>query len=137
MTSSSRRIGRAIFFVYLVLALGAAVMAVPIAGALEPTLLAQAGNASSGSSGKAAPKAAEEKKASRQASAGNSTPAIQPPAAISFEEVDRNKDGMLDKSEAAGVPGLSAYFERVDRNRDGKLGRDEFEQGLSVINLQK
>ena len=49
-----------------------------------------------------------------------------------FARADRNKDGLIDKSEAGVVPGLSALFERVDRNRDGKLDREEFSRGLAV-----
>lgn len=55
-----------------------------------------------------------------------------PPAAPqpTFEAVDRNKDGFVDKSESGAVPGLSANFEKMDRNRDGKLDRDEFMKAL-------
>lgn len=48
-----------------------------------------------------------------------------------FEQADRNKDGFIDKSEAAIVPGLSATFEKFDTNKDGKLDRDEFARALA------
>lgn len=56
-----------------------------------------------------------------------------PPAApqLTFDAVDRNKDGFVDKSESGVVPGLSANFEKMDRNRDGKLDRDEFMKALA------
>ena len=41
-------------------------------------------------------------------------------AASDFERADRNRDGFVDKSEAAVVLGLSANFERADRSRDGQ-----------------
>ena len=43
-----------------------------------------------------------------------------------FDLVDRNRDGYVDRAEAAAVPGLPANFEKMDRNRDGRLDRVEF-----------
>ena len=43
-----------------------------------------------------------------------------------FDLVDRNRDGFVDRREAAAVPGLAERFERMDANRDGKLDRVEF-----------
>jgi Ca2+-binding EF-hand superfamily protein len=54
-----------------------------------------------------------------------------------FEQADRNKDGLVDKSEAGVVPGLSANFERADRNRDGKLDRAEFDKGLQILQVRR
>jgi EF hand domain-containing protein len=54
-----------------------------------------------------------------------------------FEQADRNKDGFVDKSEAAVVPGLSANFERADRNRDGKLDAQEFVKGLEILQVRR
>lgn len=39
--------------------------------------------------------------------------------------LDTNKDGMIDRAEAAKMPGLAARFDQLDKNRDGKLGADE------------
>jgi hypothetical protein len=55
----------------------------------------------------------------------------------SFEQADRNHDGLLDKSEAGRIPGLSANFERADRNRDGKLDKAEFAQGLHILQVRR
>jgi hypothetical protein len=54
-----------------------------------------------------------------------------------FDQADRNKDGVVDKSEAGVVPGLSANFERADRSRDGKLDRDEFARGLEILQVRR
>jgi hypothetical protein len=54
-----------------------------------------------------------------------------------FDQADRNKDGVVDKSEAGVVPGLSANFERADRSRDGKLDRDEFAKGLQILQVRR
>jgi len=51
--------------------------------------------------------------------------AVQQPSYTTFETIDRNGDGFVDRSEAAAVPGLSAGFARLDTNRDGRLDRVE------------
>ena len=54
-----------------------------------------------------------------------------------FEQVDRNKDGFVDKSEAGVVPGLSANFERADRSKDGRLDSAEFVKGLEILQVRR
>ena len=54
-----------------------------------------------------------------------------------FDRADRNRDGFIDKSEAAVVPGLSANFERADRSRDGKLDPQEFAKGLEILQVRR
>jgi hypothetical protein len=54
-----------------------------------------------------------------------------------FAQADRNKDGLVDKSEAGIVPGLSANFERADSNRDGKLDEVEFARGLEILQVRR
>jgi len=39
--------------------------------------------------------------------------------------LDANKDGVIDRSEAANHPRLAEHFDRLDRNNDGKLERSE------------
>jgi hypothetical protein len=55
----------------------------------------------------------------------------------SFEQLDRNKDGVVDKSESGGVPGLSALFERADGNKDGKLDPTEYRKGLEILQVRR
>ena len=68
---------------------------------------------------------------SQSAASGASAPASD------FERADRNRDGFIDKSEAAVVPGLSANFERADRSRDGKLDPQEFAKGLEILQVRR
>jgi hypothetical protein len=72
-----------------------------------------------------------EKRDARPAAAGASADAPD------FERADRNRDGVVDKSEAGVVPGLSANFERADRNKDGKLDRGEFAEGLRILQVRR
>ncbi|WP_246191038.1 EF-hand domain-containing protein [Pseudoxanthomonas taiwanensis] len=39
--------------------------------------------------------------------------------------LDANKDGVIDRQEAAAFPRLAERFDQLDRNKDGKLDRDE------------
>jgi hypothetical protein len=78
----------------------------------------------------------EEKKPA--AAEGATAPARAPaPEHPGFEQADRNKDGVVDKSESGVVPGLSANFERADRNRDGRLDKAEFEKGLQILEVRR
>ncbi|WP_372358708.1 EF-hand domain-containing protein [Xanthomonas sp. NCPPB 2865] len=40
-------------------------------------------------------------------------------------KLDKNGDGVIDRSEAAADPRLAAQFDTLDTNKDGKLSRDE------------
>ncbi|SBV51972.1 hypothetical protein XBLMG947_2762 [Xanthomonas bromi] len=40
-------------------------------------------------------------------------------------KLDKNGDGMIDRSEAAADPTLATQFDTLDTNKDGKLSRDE------------
>ncbi|WP_228076570.1 EF-hand domain-containing protein [Novilysobacter ciconiae] len=42
--------------------------------------------------------------------------------------LDTNKDGVIDRSEAASHPRLAEHFDRLDRNSDGKLERSELQR---------
>ena len=83
----------------------------------------------------------QNKQLAGQSAAGGASAAGSASAAVAdqpgFEKADRNKDGVVDKSEAGVVPGLSANFERVDLNRDGKLDADEFAKGLQILQVRR
>jgi hypothetical protein len=47
-------------------------------------------------------------------------------AAAEFDKLDKNKDGAIDKSEAALEPRLLANFDAADTNKDGKVDKAEW-----------
>ena len=49
-----------------------------------------------------------------------------PNAVPLFDLVDHNRDGYIDRREAAAVPGLVASFDKMDRDGDGRLDRVEY-----------
>jgi EF hand len=51
----------------------------------------------------------------------------------SFEQLDRNHDGFVDRSEAKALARLPAAFEQADRNRDAKLDKVEYAKALAMI----
>jgi hypothetical protein len=46
--------------------------------------------------------------------------------AAEFAKLDKNKDGFLDKGEAAIEPKLLAKWADADTNKDGKISKEEF-----------
>ena len=50
-----------------------------------------------------------------------------------FEQLDRNRDGYVDRTEAEAQPGLSEVFDRADRHPDGRLDKVEYGKALSLI----
>jgi Ca2+-binding EF-hand superfamily protein len=46
--------------------------------------------------------------------------------AAEFARLDKNKDGVIDKTEAASEPRLSANFDAADTNKDGKIDKNEW-----------
>ena len=46
-------------------------------------------------------------------------------SAFSLAQLDKNKDGSVDKTEARASPSLSAVFDKADTNKDGKLDAGE------------
>ena len=64
--------------------------------------------------------------ASAAAYAQTTTPAAN--AAKPRMQLDANKDGVIDRAEAAKAPKLAGKFDQLDRNKDGKLDADERRQ---------
>ena len=46
--------------------------------------------------------------------------------AAEFAKLDKNKDGFLDKAEAAMEPKLLGKWAEADTNKDGKISKEEF-----------
>ena len=51
----------------------------------------------------------------------------------SFRVLDKNNDGYLSRSEAAGNPDLAKRFKEADTNNDGKLSRFEYFKIMAKI----
>ncbi len=49
-----------------------------------------------------------------------------------WADLDINKDGNLDKAEAAPIPTLQAVFDTADSNADGALSGAEYKQYLAM-----
>ena len=53
------------------------------------------------------------------------TATTTPAAGKARIQLDVNKDGVIDRAEAAKAPTLAAKFDQLDKNKDGKLNADE------------
>ena len=61
------------------------------------------------------------------------TPATQAePGKKTWADLDVNKDGNLDKTEAAPIPTLQAVFDTADTNADGALTGEEYKTYLAT-----
>lgn len=50
-----------------------------------------------------------------------------------FERIDRDRDGYVDKAESAAVHGLPARFAQADSNSDGRLDQVEYARALALL----
>jgi len=50
-----------------------------------------------------------------------------------FEQLDRNRDGYVDRAEALALPGLDRVFNEADRRPDGRLDKVEYAKALALI----
>jgi len=57
----------------------------------------------------------------------------QPPTVVTFESLDRNRDGYVDRAEALALPGLDRVFNAADRRPDGRLDKVEYAKALALI----
>jgi hypothetical protein len=57
-------------------------------------------------------------------------------APVTFEQLDRNHDGYVDRAEAAALPGLERVFSRADRRPDGRLDKVEYAQALALMDAR-
>jgi hypothetical protein len=67
-------------------------------------------------------------------------PAVQSQSAPSqptFEQLDLNRDGYVDRREAAALPGLEAVFNDADRRPDGRLDKVEYAKALALMDEVK
>ena len=55
------------------------------------------------------------------------------PQPITFEQLDRNRDGYVDRKEAEAQPGLSSVFDNADRHPDGRLDKVEYAKARALI----
>jgi Ca2+-binding EF-hand superfamily protein len=66
------------------------------------------------------------------ASAGPARPGPGATPGGRFAELDRNRDGAIDRAEAAAAPRLAERFERIDRNGDQRLAPDELRKAARL-----
>lgn len=65
-------------------------------------------------------------------------PSPMPAPSGRFAELDRNRDGALDRGEvAAGPARLAERFERIDRNKDQRLDPAELRKAMRLAGAQR
>ena len=50
-----------------------------------------------------------------------------------LQQLDRDRDGFVDRYEAEALPGLDRVFNEADRRPDGRLDRVEFARAMALI----
>lgn len=82
---------------------------------------------------------ATDKKQKRSAAAGSSAPKNDQIGKDKndpgFNKLDKNNDGYLSRTEAAGNATLGKNFKKVDKNGDGKLSRAEYLEAMTKQDL--
>lgn len=70
----------------------------------------------------------------RPATPQTTSPSTDAGASADFNmtQLDRNKDGSIDKQEARASASLSAMFDKADTNKDGKLDSTELSAASSM-----
>lgn len=71
------------------------------------------------------------------ASAGPARPGSGPAPGDRFAELDRNRDGSLDRSEVASAPRLAERFDRIDRNGDQRLETAELRKAARLAEARR
>jgi hypothetical protein len=55
------------------------------------------------------------------------------PQQLTFEQLDRNRDGYIDRKEAEAQAGLNSVFDNADRHPDGRLDKVEYAKARAMI----
>lgn len=56
--------------------------------------------------------------------------------AMAFNYMDANRDGKVNREEAAGFRGVAKNFDRADTNHDNILSREEFDRAMNHVKPQ-
>ncbi len=79
------------------------------------------------------PPTTDQAQAAQSQPATPATPATPAePGKKTWADLDVNKDGNLDKTEAAPIPTLEAVFDTADTNADGALTGEEYKKYLAM-----
>ena len=65
-------------------------------------------------------------------SAAPATPAIDAEITAAFTKADKNRDGKLSREEAASLPAVAVSFDRIDSDKDGTVNKAEFAKAMKM-----